>query len=188
MVFEKFALKAACLAATILLVAACETPVEEGKQTSGTGGAKQETQVAKSGQDKKTPMEKAEIKTSMENKVVPGSQEDLVLKVGDQIQFDLDKSVLRADARQIVERWADWLQQYPAVMVTIEGHCDERGTREYNLGLGERRADAARKFLIALGVNGDRIGTISYGKERPLCVSSNEGCWAQNRRGMLLVN
>ena len=188
MVFEKFALRAACLAATILLVAACETTVEEGKQTSGTGGATQEPQVAKSGQDKKTPMEKAEIKTSMENRVVPGSQEDLVLKVGDQIQFDLDKSVIRADARQIVERWADWLQQYPAVIVTIEGHCDERGTREYNLGLGERRADAARKFLIALGVNGDRIGTISYGKERPLFVSSNEGCWAQNRRGMLLVN
>ena len=83
---------------------------------------------------------------------------------------------------------ADWLQQYPAVTVTIEGHCDERGTREYNLGLGERRADSARKYLIALGVNADRIGTISYGKERPACVSSNEACWSQNRRGMLLVN
>ena len=155
MVFEKFALKAACLAATILLVAACETPVEEGKQTSGTGGAKQETQVAKSGQDKKTPMKKAEIKSSLENKVAPGSQEDLVLNVGNQIQYDYDQSTLRSDSRQVVERWADWLRQYPAVTVTIEGHCDERGTREYNLGLGERRADAARKYLIALGINAD---------------------------------
>ena len=180
MVFEKVALKAACLAATILLVAACETPVEETADTSGSGGAKQSTM------QKAAP--KAEMKSEMTPKVMPGSQEDLVVNVGSQIHFDYDKSNLRTDARKVVERWADWLQQYPAVTVTIEGHCDERGTREYNLGLGERRADAARKYLIALGVNADRVGTISYGKERPLCVSSNDGCWAQNRRGMLLVN
>jgi peptidoglycan-associated lipoprotein len=174
MVFEKFALKAVCLAATILLVAACETPVEEKADASGTGSAKQ--------------MTKAEPKAMMESKVAPGSQEDLVLNVGSQIQFAYDKSNLRTNARRTVERWADWMQQYPAVTVTIEGHCDERGTREYNLGLGERRADSARKYLIALGVNADRIGTISYGKERPVCVSSNEACWLQNRRGMLNVN
>lgn len=177
MVFEKFAIKAACLAATILLVAACETPVEEKADASGTGGAQQET----------TTMTKAEPK-AMESKVIPGSQEDLVLNVGSQIHFDFDKSNLRPDDRRIVERWADWLNQYPAVTVTIEGHCDERGTREYNLGLGERRADSARKYLIALGIDADRIGTISYGKERPLCVTSNEACWAQNRRDMLRVN
>ena len=182
MAFVNFAMKGVCLAATILLVAACETPVEESKQTSGSGGAKQETKMAK---HKHAHMEKK--KPSMDNKIVPGSQEDLVLKVGNQIQFDLDKSVLRDDARETVKRWGDWLQQYPAVTATIEGHCDERGTREYNLGLGERRADAARKYLIALGVNADRIGTISYGKERPLCISSNVGCWKQNRRGMLMV-
>jgi peptidoglycan-associated lipoprotein len=178
MVFEKFALRAACLAATILLVAACETAVEEKAEVSGTGSAKQAT----------TATTKAEPKAMMESKVIPGSQEDLVLNVGGQIQFDYDKSNLRPDARQVVERWADWLQQYPAVTVTIEGHCDERGTREYNLGLGERRADSARKYLIALGINADRVGTISYGKERPSCVSSNEACWSQNRRDMLLVN
>ncbi|MDA1097620.1 MAG: peptidoglycan-associated lipoprotein Pal [Proteobacteria bacterium] len=178
MVFKKFALKAACLAATMLLVAACETPVEEKADASGTGSAKQST----------TAMTKAEPKAAMESKVIPGSQEDLVLNVGGQIQFDYDKSNLRTGDRRIVERWADWLQQYPAVTVTIEGHADERGTREYNLGLGERRADSARKYLIALGINADRIATISYGKERPLCVSSNEACWAQNRRDMLLVN
>ncbi len=178
MVFEKFALRAACLAATILLVAACETAVEEQADVSGTGSAEQAT----------TATTTAESKATMESKVIPGSQEDLVLNVGSQIQFAYDKSNLRPDARQVVERWADWLQQYPAVTVTIEGHCDERGTREYNLGLGERRADSARKYLIALGINADRVGTISYGKERPLCVSSNEACWSQNRRDMLLVN
>ena len=181
MVFEKFALKAACLAATILLVAACETPVEEKADASGSGGAKQSTTTMQ-----KAP--KTETKATMAPKVAPGSQEDLVLNVGSQIHYDYDQSNLRTDARQVVERWADWLKQYPAVTVTIEGHCDERGTREYNLGLGERRADSARKYLIALGVNADRIGTISYGKERPACVSSNKACWSQNRRGMLLVN
>jgi peptidoglycan-associated lipoprotein len=183
MVFEKFALKAACLAATILLVAACETPVDETAKASGSGGAKQETTMAK-----KDGMKKADMKSEMTQKVMPGSQEDLVLNVGSQIQYDYDQATLRSDSRQVVERWADWLRQYPAVTVTIEGHCDERGTREYNLGLGERRADAARKYLIALGINADRVGTISYGKERPVCVSSNDGCYAQNRRGMLLVN
>jgi peptidoglycan-associated lipoprotein len=188
MVFEKFALKTACLAATILLVAACETPVEEKADASGSGGAKQETKMVKKAEMKKAEMKKAEMKPVMEQKFVPGSQEDLVLNVGSQIQYDYDQSTLRSDSRQVVERWADWLRQYPAVTVTIEGHCDERGTREYNLGLGERRADAARKYLIALGINADRVGTISYGKERPVCVSSNDGCYAQNRRGMLLVN
>ncbi len=183
MVFEKFALKAVCLAATILLVAACETPVEEKADASGTGGAKQETKMAKD-----AGASKGDAKSGMKPKAVPGSQEDLVLKVGNQIQYDYDQSTLLPDSRQMVERWAEWMQQYPAVTVTIEGHCDERGTREYNLGLGERRADAARKYLIALGVNADRVGTISYGKERPLCVSSNESCYSQNRRGMLMVN
>ena len=162
------------------MVTACETPVEESQQTSGSGSAKQ---MAKHKHGDMTKTKKKAI-----DKIVPGSQEDLIVKVGNQIQFDLDKSVLRPDARTTVKRWADWLQQYLDVTVTIEGHCDERGTRDYNLGLGERRADAARKFLIALGINADRIKTISYGKERPLCISSNDGCWAQNRRGMLMVN
>jgi peptidoglycan-associated lipoprotein len=183
MVFEKFALKEACLAATILLVAACETPVEEKADTSGSGGAKQTTMMKKEPKTEMKPMAK-----STAPQVMPGSQEDLVLNVGSQIQFGYDQSNLRDGDRKVVERWADWLKQYPAVTVTIEGHCDERGTREYNLGLGERRADSARKYLIALGINADRIGTISYGKERPLCVSSNDACYSQNRRDMLLVN
>ena len=183
MVFEKFALKAACLAATILLVAACETPVEEKADTSGAGTASQASAPAKA-----TMESKAVPGSQKPSGPVPGSQEDLVLNVGGQIHFDYDKSNLRTGDRRIVERWAMWLKQYPSVTVTIEGHCDERGTREYNLGLGERRADSARKYLIALGINADRVGNISYGKERPLCVSSNEACYTQNRRDMLIVN
>ena len=174
MVFEKFALKAVCLAATILLVAACETPVEEKADASGTGSAKQ--------------MTKAEPKAMMESKVAPGSQEDLVLNVGSQIQFAYDKSNLRTNARRTVERWADWMQQYPAVTVTIEGHCDERGTREYNLALGERRATAARDYLIAFGLNSSRLRTTSYGKERPYALGHNEESWGLNRRSVTVVN
>ncbi|MDP6342547.1 MAG: peptidoglycan-associated lipoprotein Pal [Alphaproteobacteria bacterium] len=180
MVFEKFGLKAVSMAAVMLLVAACETPVEEKAETSGTGAAQQKTTTAAA--------PKAEPKVTMESKVIPGSQEDLVLNVGDRVFFDFDKSDLKQKARQTVERWSEWMKQHPAVTVTVQGHCDERGTREYNLGLGERRADSVRKYLIALGVNADRVGTISYGKERPVCVSSNEGCWSQNRRGVMVVN
>ena len=179
MALVNFAMKAACLAATILLVAACETPVEESQQTSGSGGAKQETKIAK---HKHAHMEKK--KPSMADKVVPGSQEDLVLKVGNQIQFDLDKSVLRDDARETVKRWRDWLQQYPAVTVAIEGHCDERGTREYNLALGERRANAVKDYLMTYGISGNRIATISYGKERPVNTGSDTLAWSQNRRSV----
>ena len=127
-------------------------------------------------------------KEEMKPKIVPGSQEDLVLNVGDRVYFDFDKSDLTPDSRKRVEAWAAWLKQYPSVTVTVEGHCDERGTREYNIGLGERRSDSARRYLVALGINPDRIGTVSYGKERPVCATSNESCWSQNRRGVLVVN
>jgi len=120
--------------------------------------------------------------------IVPGSQADLVANVGDRIFFDFDKSDLRPDARAQVEKWAQWLKKYPQNTVTIEGHCDERGTREYNLALGERRAAAAKKYLAALGIEARRIATISYGKERPAVVGSNEAAWAQNRRDVMVVN
>ena len=174
---EKFGLKALTLAAVIVLVAACETPVEESAGATGTGAAQTQTSQSSAG-----------TTTSGARGVLPGSQEDLVLNVGDRVFFEFDKSDLTPEARATVERWASWLKQYPEVTVTVEGHCDERGTREYNLGLGERRANSAKNYLIALGVNPDRVGTISYGKERPVCVSSNEACWSQNRRGVMVVN
>ncbi len=119
---------------------------------------------------------------------VPGSQEHLVVNVGDRVFFDLDKSDLKPEARTTAESVATWMNNYPAVAVTIEGHADERGTREYNLALGERRANSVRDYLVAVGVNANRLSTISYGKERPAVLGSNEDAWAQNRRGVFVVN
>jgi peptidoglycan-associated lipoprotein len=117
----------------------------------------------------------------------PGSQEDLVANVGDRVFFDFDKFDLKADAQATLQRQAAWLKQYASNAVTIEGHCDERGTREYNLALGDRRANAVRDYLVSQGIDGGRIKTISYGEERPDCVESTEECWAKNRRGVTVV-
>ncbi|EKE67508.1 peptidoglycan-associated lipoprotein Pal [Oceanibaculum indicum] len=110
------------------------------------------------------------------------------MNVGDRIFFDFDKYNVRADQRGQVEKWAAWLKRNPSVRVTIEGHADERGTREYNLGLGERRANSVKDALVASGIDAGRLTTVSYGKERPAVLGSNEAAWAQNRRGVLVVN
>ncbi len=117
----------------------------------------------------------------------PGSQEDLVATIGDRVFFDFDSSAITSNARTVLDRQAGWLQQYPQNQVTVEGHTDERGTREYNLALGQRRANAARDVLVAGGVAGARIQTISYGKERPAALGSDESAWAQNRRAVTVV-
>lgn len=108
-------------------------------------------------------------------------------KVRDRVFFDLDSSQLSAEAQQTLQTQAEWLKQHPNVNVTLEGHCDERGTREYNIALGERRATAAKKFLVGLGIAGNRISTISYGKERPAVVGSDESAWSQNRRAVTVA-
>jgi len=120
--------------------------------------------------------------------VVPGSAQDFQQNVGDRVFFDFDKSVIKPEGQQTLQRQAEWLRRYPNVTVTVEGHCDERGTREYNLALGERRATAVQRALIALGVQANRIRTVSYGKERPAVLGSNESAWAQNRRGVTVIN
>jgi len=120
--------------------------------------------------------------------VVPGSAQDFQQNVGDRVFFDFDKSAIKPEGQQTLQRQAQWLQRYPNVTVTVEGHCDERGTREYNLALGERRATAVRNALVALGVSANRVKTISYGKERPAVLGSNEAAWAQNRRGVTVIN
>lgn len=117
----------------------------------------------------------------------PGSQEDLVANVGDRVFFDFDRSSIRADQRPVLQRQAEWMGRYPDVRVQVEGHADERGTREYNLALGQRRANSARDVLVASGVNGARISTISYGKDRPAALGSDEAAWAQNRRAVTVV-
>ena len=118
---------------------------------------------------------------------VPGSQEDLVVNVGDRVFFDYDQYALKDEGRATLQRQAAWMKQHMQVIVQIEGHCDERGTREYNLALGSRRATAAKDYLVSLGVDASRLSTISYGKERPVCVESAESCYSINRRAVTVV-
>jgi len=117
----------------------------------------------------------------------PGSTQDFTVNVGDRIFFDTDSSVIRADAQATLARQAQWLSQYPNYQITIEGHADERGTREYNLALGARRAAATKAFLESRGVNGTRLRTISFGKERPVATCDAASCWNQNRRAVTVL-
>lgn len=118
----------------------------------------------------------------------PGTMRDFVENVGDRVYFDIDKATLRADAKAILAKQAAWLNHYANYTMTIEGHADERGTREYNLALGAKRADTIKKFLAANGVAHNRIKTVSYGKERPVALGSNEAAWNQNRRGVTMLS
>ncbi len=117
----------------------------------------------------------------------PGSQQDFTVNVGDRIFFDTDSTSIRADAQQTLQRQAQWLARYPKYAITVEGHADERGTREYNLALGARRAAATRDFLASQGVPASRMKTISYGKEKPVAVCDDISCWSQNRRAVTVL-
>jgi peptidoglycan-associated lipoprotein len=112
----------------------------------------------------------------------PAPEPDFNQEVRD-AYFDYDKADIRPDARASLSTTADFLKKYASIKVTIEGHCDERGSTEYNLGLGDRRANAVKQYLVSLGISADRIGTVSFGKEKPFCMEHNEACWQQNRRG-----
>jgi peptidoglycan-associated lipoprotein len=126
--------------------------------------------------------------TQTQSSIIPGSAEDLRVNVGDTVHFAYDKSDVQDQDRGTLQRQAAWLQKYPQVRVTVQGNCDERGTREYNLALGARRANAVKEYLVSLGVSAGRVETISYGKERPSCTESTEDCWAQNRRGVTVIS
>ena len=169
--FTSTSLKVLAVAVTALFVAACET------ESPGAGGAAGSGQAGRTATTAPTPAGPT-----------PGTQAHLVATIGDRVFFDYNQSDVKPQARATVERWAAYIKQFPAISVTLEGHCDERGTREYNLALGERRANAVANYLTALGVDAGRLSVISYGKERPECTDSNEGCWAQNRRGVTSVN
>jgi len=121
------------------------------------------------------------------SQIVAGSDRDFIVNVGDRVYFDLDKFNIRNDQRAQLEKQAAWLKRYPAVQVTIEGHADERGTREYNLALGEKRANSAKDFLVANGIPANRVKVISYGKERPVALGHDEASWAQNRRAVTVI-
>jgi peptidoglycan-associated lipoprotein len=119
---------------------------------------------------------------------VPGSQQDFVVNVGDRVFFETDSSDLTIQARGTLDRQAQWLATYNRYAFTIEGHADERGTREYNIALGARRAQAVRDYLASRGVESSRMRTISYGKERPVAVCDDISCWSQNRRAVTVLN
>lgn len=143
--------------AAVALLAACTTPTPETKPTATSAG------------------------------IVPGSQEDLVANVGDRVFYDFNASSLRADAKTTLDKQAAWLAKYGNVNVQVAGNCDERGTEEYNIALGNRRANAASSYLKAKGVASARMSTISYGKDRPTAQGSNEQAWAQNRNAITSV-
>ncbi|MGZ5897752.1 MAG: peptidoglycan-associated lipoprotein Pal [Xanthobacteraceae bacterium] len=118
----------------------------------------------------------------------PGSQQDFVVNVGDRVFFESDQTDLTPQSRATLDKQAQWLSQYANYQFTIEGHADERGTREYNIALGARRAQTVREYLVARGVAANRMRTISYGKERPVAVCNDISCWSQNRRAVTVLN
>ena len=161
----------------VLFVAACATKPKDEADSSGSGSSSSGDSVSE-----------GTITETTGSGIVSGSQEDLIVNVGDRVFFGYDSSDLDSDALELLQDQVAWLKQNSEVSVTIEGHCNERGTREYNLALGEKRAQAVKNYLIGLGINPDRVSTISYGKERPAVVGSNDGAWAQNRRSVTTVN
>lgn len=152
------------------------------------GACTKKDQVGVAGDGSLTESDRTQVSQDVnQNGIVPGSQQDLVVNVGDRVFFGYDQFDLTAEARATVERQAQWMKTHQNVSVIIEGHCDERGTREYNLALGEKRAASVRNYLIANGVAPNRVQTISYGKERPVILGSDNASWAQNRRGVMVV-
>ena len=172
-----------------LALTACETALEDKGAATGSGGVDvKKPTVEVTPTPTPTPPPPQVAARTLPGAPRPGSQEDLVVKVGDRVYFDFDKYDLREDARATLEKQAAWLQSNSSATATIEGHTDERGTRDYNLALGERRANSVRDYLVALGVDADRLKTLSYGKERPVVADSNQESWNKNRRGVMVVD
>ena len=172
--------KLIALAGAILLLAGCETDTDEAADAGGGG-------------DRGTEAPQVESDPGPGPTVMPTEdpltpQEQLVQNVGDRVFYDYDRYTVRPDGQATLRRQAQFLKINGNLTVTIAGHCDERGTREYNLALGERRATAAKNFLVSLGIDASRISTISYGKERPIVLGHTEAAWAQNRVGISSVN
>ena len=166
-----------------LALGACETTPDNAGSAKGTGSA---TGVVSSLSS--DVVSSPQVSSLAPGGVSTGSQEDLVTNIGDRVFFGLDSIALSAEARDTLEKQAQWLRRNQGVTVTIAGHADERGTREYNLALGERRGTAVRDYLVALGLDQNRIKTISYGKERPVDARSVEDAWSKNRRSVTTVD
>jgi len=162
------------LIAAIGLLAACETAPKDAANAAGASGSSSSTSSS------------TEASSSSSSSAAATPAEELA-SIGDRVFFDYDSSALSAEAKATLSAQAAFLASNPAVTITVEGHCDERGTREYNLALGERRATAARDYLVAQGVNAARIKTISYGKERPAFIGSNPYAYSKNRRAVSVI-
>ncbi len=171
------------IAAVAALLWGCETTPDQDASTSSTGDSGQAPSTVTAAPARVTSSDITPRRT-----IPPGSQEDLVVNVGDRVHFGFDRFDLSGEARETLRRQSEWLAQHGAIMITIAGHADERGTREYNLALGERRAISVRNFLIALGIDPDRVRTVSYGKERPVDPASDEEAWARNRRAVTQID
>ncbi len=169
----------------LFFISACTSPQKDTSTTTG-GGTTTGTTTATDADDTLTTA--GPVDPEEESSIVPGSPDDFIINVGDRIFFSYESFDLDADAQETLQLQAAWLKQHQEVTVTIEGHCDERGTREYNLALGEKRAQAAKNYLIALGVDVSRVSTISYGKEMPAVVGYNDDAWNQNRRSVAVIN
>ena len=162
------------------LISACSTDDGAGGSANSVGASSIEPN--KIGIDQNAQLDNDDLQAQD-----PHSKQYFITNVGDMVFFQLDKSDITMAATEVLNRQASWLQANPGVSIVIEGHCDERGTREYNMALGERRANAVKEYLISQGIIPSRIDTVSYGKERPVVVGSNEQAWAQNRRGVTSI-
>jgi len=169
-------IKSVALLAAVALVAACESTPEDSGMASGAGAGQVDTAVVVT----ETVVEEAALS--------PAQAEQEMVGIGDRVFFGFDQYSVNGEGRATLEGQAALLNKYASITVVIEGHADERGTREYNLALGERRANAAKDYLVALGVDPGRIRTVTYGEERPAVVGSNDAAWAENRRAVTVVS
>ncbi|MFT5486268.1 MAG: peptidoglycan-associated lipoprotein [Paracoccaceae bacterium] len=167
-----------------LALAACESSPEVNSSATGDGTSS----GASANQSGTGGPVTSGVSSQQVTAQAPGSAEDFVVNVGDRVLFGLNRFDLAPEARTTVENQVTWLKRFPGVTITVEGHTDERGTREYNLALGERRANSVRDYMIALGVDPNRVKTLSYGKERPVDPASSEDAWSRNRRGVTVVD
>jgi peptidoglycan-associated lipoprotein len=160
------------IAAALLLVAACATESTDEGNTAGSGDSKSKAASSASVSTMSPP--------------AAGSAEEFIT-IGDRVYFDFNKAEVRTSDASTLNEQAAWLKKYPSITIIVEGHCDERGTREFNLALGERRANAVKEYLMGRGISADRVQTVSYGKERPAVLGSNDSAWQQNRRGVSIL-
>jgi len=189
------------LAAGAALLTACETASEIDAIASGASGSSATTSASTSTASSGSSDSSSSSSSSTSSSGASGSSSDstttysydtdpktALIKVGDRVLFGYDSSELDDDDRSVLDNQAKFLNQNPSLKVTIEGHCDERGTREYNLALGEKRASAVKDYLISVGINSERVSVVSYGKERPQVLGSNKAAWSMNRRSVTTID